>query len=314
MKLSEAINVFIIYSQAGGRAACTVVWYREKLSRVVAYLHDPEITGIASDDLNRFIAELRMISLKGSNNPRLKPVQSPLSVNTIHGYVRAIRRLFNWLVQDGRLLPDQNPARRLSRPKLPKLPPKEISPSDFRALLDATALSGRWAKRDRAILLFLMDTGCRTGGLVGLRRADLDLENGRARLIEKGAKARYVFFSTMTKDALREYLADRSDNLDLAFVGRFGALSTFAIGHITRRLKKRSGPRGRVNPHSFRHAFAKQYLENGGDLGSLSDLMGHSDVMVTKNSYSIFLTGELQRKHDSHSPLGAMLADGQRTT
>lgn len=65
-----------------------------------------------------------------------------------------------------------------------------------------------------------------------------------------------------------------------------------------------------VNSHGFRHDFAKMYLIDGGDLASLSDIMGQSDVKVTKDSYTVFVTDELKRKHDQHTPLSNILGLG----
>jgi integrase/recombinase XerD len=89
-------------------------------------------------------------------------------------------------------------------------------------------------------------------------------------------------------------------------------MSTYGVNQLLERLKIKAGISGRVNPHAFRHAFAKLYLMSGGDLASLSDLMGHSDVQVTKQFYSVFSQEELKRKHAQHSPLGVILSrDGE---
>jgi integrase/recombinase XerD len=63
---------------------------------------------------------------------------------------------------------------------------------------------------------------------------------------------------------------------------------------------------GAINPHAWRHTFAREYLQNGGDLGSLADIMGHADVVVTHRSYTITLNDELRAKHAKHSPLANM--------
>ena len=78
---------------------------------------------------------------------------------------------------------------------------------------------------------------------------------------------------------------------------------------MLRRRAKRAGVEGPFNPHSFRHAFARHFLMSGGDLGTLADLMGHSSVEVTKNSYAIFTERELKEKHRRHSPIVAPFAE-----
>ena len=80
---------------------------------------------------------------------------------------------------------------------------------------------------------------------------------------------------------------------------------------MLRRLARKAGITGPVNPHSFRHGFAREYLLSGGDLATLADLLGHSDVQVTWQSYAIFRTSELQAKHDKHSPIAQMGRKGE---
>jgi len=81
---------------------------------------------------------------------------------------------------------------------------------------------------------------------------------------------------------------------------------------IIKRLARRAGVVGIVNPHSFRHRYAKRYLMNGGDLASLSRLLGHYDVSITSQYYTIFSDEELQAKQLQHSPLRGIVGRGVR--
>ena len=75
---------------------------------------------------------------------------------------------------------------------------------------------------------------------------------------------------------------------------------------MLKRMKRKAGVKGPVNPHSFRHGFAREYLTNGGNLASLADTMGHSDVSVTWQAYAIFSPDELQKSHARFSPVAQM--------
>jgi integrase/recombinase XerD len=165
--------------------------------------------------------------------------------------------------------------------------------------------------RDRAAILMLADTGCRVGGLCGLQVSDLDFENRLAVVIEKGAQTRKVPFSPPSARALVNWLQVRPrDRGPWVFVSlgnkAEGQLSPGAVGQMLKRRAKRVGVEGMVNPHSFRHAFAREFLMNGGDLGSLSDLLGHKGVEVTKDYYAIYLVQELQEKHRRHGPVARL--------
>ena len=83
----------------------------------------------------------------------------------------------------------------------------------------------------------------------------------------------------------------------------FTALRASGVHSMLNRLKKKAGVTGRVNPHSFRHAFAHEYLKSGGDVSVLSTLMGHSDANTTRDFYAVFKTDELTDPHLKYSPI-----------
>ena len=306
MKLSRALDYFYNSIIADGKAEVTLVWYQQRLKRLYAFLGDIDIESVTINDLRGFVVSLRAKKSVWGDNSFHPTCARSLSVATIHSYVRAVKRLFNWLEFEGYITTAENPAIRLKKPKLPKSEPKNITAEDFRALLGAVN-STKFPERNRAILLFLADTGVRVGGLVGLRVQDLKLSENMAMVTEKGLKSRYVFFGDETKEALQQYLDVRASSSEYLWIGQRGRLTISGVRVVLRRLTKIAGVTGRTNAHAFRHFFAKRYLQNGGDLATLADLMGHSDVVVTKNSYSIFLTDELKRKHKEHSGMRSLL-------
>jgi site-specific recombinase XerD len=318
MVLSEAIERLITATIADGRSPRTARDYRQKLAGLAAFLGpDRDLASIEADDLRRFVASLRQRSERYTDHAFRDPVAGGLSPASVAGVVRAVKRLFSFLASDGVLA--SNPARALRTPKLPKgKEPKAASLDDFLAMLAATAGGEPGQLRDRALLLFLADTGARVGGLVGLRLADLDLEHGAAWVTEKGEKRRAVYLTPETVEALRAWLAVRpGGNGGAVFVtleGNHHALTRDGVTQLLRRLKARAGIDGPANPHAFRHAFAREYLRAGGDLATLSDLLGHSDIGVTANSYAVFLPSELQARHAKFSPVAQLKRNGDLIT
>lgn len=306
MRLTEAIEALAVATVADGRSPRTAAGYRQRLGALVAYLGDVEAHQVTGQDLRRFVANLRQQGQRYESHVYRPALDGPLSPATVAGAVRAIKRLFSFLVEDG-ILTD-NPARALKIQKLPKgREPKAISLDDLLAMLQATAGGDPAHVRDRALLLFLADTGCRVGGLVGLRLADLDIAQQTAHVIEKGDKRRPVYFTERTAEALERWLELRPAGSSLVFVrvdlrqtGQ--GLTALGVSEILRRIGRRAGVTGPHNPHSFRHAFAREYLSNGGDLATLADLLGHADISTT-SQYLIFAPNELQRKHDRFSPV-----------
>lgn len=306
MKLSEAIDELVIATQAAGYSDQTADFYRRKLKPLVAHLEDMPVEQVTISDLRRFVTHLRARKTRWDDHPNKRQKSGGLSEATIAGIVRATRRLFGFLMEEG-LIAD-NPAARLKQPRLKRGEPKAASMEDLLKLLDATKGDSPLALRNRAMLLVLADTACRVGGLVGMRLCDLDLAAGKVYLHEKGNKGRYAFITPMTIEALQAWIAGRPQGSSECVWSSLGSgggehLSTQGVREVFRRMKAKAGVTGPINPHAWRHAFAREYLKNGGDLGSLADIMGHADVVVTHRSYAIFLNDELQAKHAKHSPL-----------
>jgi integrase/recombinase XerC len=296
MHLSEALEGFAT-AITGEVGTSTVNWYRSNLRPLVEAFGEMHVEEITTEDLRRWRADL---------------VTSQLTHWTLFNRIRATRRLFSWLTIEGYI--QANPADRLRRPPMPQEPPKAIRPNDLARIITQAhteALDGcPWAARDLAIVLFLADTGCRVGGLAGLRLEDLDLRNQRAIVREKGSTARLVYFDTATQIALRRWLELRpAAAVGTVFIGRRRnqPLEKSVVLRTLQRLGARAGVTGRCNPHSFRHAFALRLLQNGADLGTVSQLLGHVDINVTHDFYARWTTTQLAERHHKFSRLSVPL-------
>lgn len=310
MLLSEAITALLLATKADGRSPATVDGYRRKLRPLRDFLGDVQLETVTTDALRRYVVTLQDQNTLWQDHPKLEARAGGLSPFTIAGYIRAFKRLFNFLESEGLL--DHNPARRIRQPVPKVMMPKAVSIDDFLALLKTTEGGGLADIRDRAVILFLADSGCRVAGLCGLRVADVDITRGVAIVTEKGEKSRPVMFTETTAAAIAAWLevrpADKGAALFLSLGPKCdGGLSTGAVVQMLKRRAELAGVAGRVNPHAFRHAFAREFLFNGGDLASLSDLMGHSSIEVTKMFYAIFTFEELRKRHRQFSPVAHLL-------
>lgn len=302
MLLSEAQRAFDL-SMIGETAPATRRWYSQRVGSVVKFLGDVEVTRVTTDDLRRWRASLVERDRRWVDHPGRPEAEGGLSPWTIHGHVRAVRRFFRWLVEEKVI--KVSPAARLKLPRLPKELPKAISPDDLALLLEAVKSD----PRDHAIVCFLADTGCRVGGMAGLGLTDLDLKSGRALVREKGRggwKSRVVYFNSRTRGALSSWLNVRPEvATDAVFLSktRGTALTTGGIYQVLKRLAKQANIEGRFNPHSFRHAWAREALTNGANLADVSQVLGHDDVSVTVRFYGLWSDKELKKRHSRFSPL-----------
>ncbi len=290
MNIQTAVEGFLA-GQVGEVSRSTTTWYGHLLRSFA------EFSGPVS------VSEIRPATLRAY---RAQLLERGLSEHYVHGHQRAIRRLFSWLVSEGVL--DRNVALDVPLVRLPAQPPKALADDDLDRLLDRLPSED---VRDRAIIMLLADTGCRVGGLCSLTLDSLDLPNQCATVIEKGNRGRRVYFGDVTAEVLGLYLAVRpAGQSDALFLSKSGtALTTNGVRLMLERVGKRAGVKGRVNAHSFRHAFARSFLRNGGNLATLARLLGHTPGSpVTAKYYAVWDDQELQEFHRRYSPL-AHLSD-----
>lgn len=300
--MENTIDEFL-RAQVGTIAAATLAWYVQRLRplRAIGDVPIAEVTGERLRDVWVCLAER---GERWSNAARRPARGGGLSAWTLDGYYRAWRTLFNWCINQEYI--ERSPMRKLKRPQRPEPDPKALDDGDLARLLDAARQS--W--RDYAVLCFLASTGCRLGGIAGCTISDVDMQSGRVRVLEKGkggGKRRTVYLSEVALSALRDYLYHErrwgaSDFLFVADDGERG-LRPDGIRSLLRRLASRAGVKGRVNPHSFRHRFARNLLARGCDLGSVRQLMGHTDPSVTVKFYGRWADDELRQAHAKYFSL-----------
>lgn len=305
MNTNEAVQSFLKAALADGLRAATIKWYQSLLNGFAGHFHGRELTAITADDIRDYIIHLRTKDQRYEDAPQ-KPVQEGgLSEATVSGHITALHSFWSWSAREYGL---KTPMSNIKRPRRRNPTPKAISAGDYCALFNATAGEGESGSRDRALLAFLADTGCRLGGLLSLTWENVDLPKGRAVVIEKGGKSRSIVFTGYTARLLqrwRHQFVSDSPHVFISFETR-QVLSESGVNQLLKRLKKRAGVKGRVNPHSFRHNFAREYLKNGGDVVTLARLLGHSDIHTTQAYYAVFTDDELANLHEKFSPMNGL--------
>lgn len=278
--------------------------YRRKLRHLLIYFANRDPAAIVADDVaawRRWLID-RRVKRRGAHT-----VSGSLSPTTVHTTIATVKMFFRWASDSGRL--PANPATSLRNTPLPQPDPKAVSPDTVQRLLTAAAQHGDLCYervRNVAIIAMLRDTGGRVGGLINARLSGVDLDAGRVWTREKGRKSRYLYLTPPTQEAVRAWLRVRHlyDPVeDALFVGRFGrGLGRGGIYSMMRRLALAENIPPPWNPHSFRHAFARDMLRSGCDLSRVSQMMGHSRITVTADYYARWADAELQADHAAHSP------------
>ncbi|MCD8528198.1 MAG: tyrosine-type recombinase/integrase [Candidatus Pacebacteria bacterium] len=168
-----------------------------------------------------------------------------------------------------------------------------ISPQELDRMFQAVRGDDLKSLRDTAILELLFSTGLRVSELAGLNR-DIDISKSELSVRGKGEKIRVVFISSDARDALRAYLEKRDDMEEALFVQvsprvtkdledqKSLRLSPRSIERILKQLAIKAGVSKKVTPHVIRHSFATGLLENGADLRSVQQMLGHASIATTQ--------------------------------
>jgi integrase/recombinase XerC len=212
-----------------------------------------------------------------------------LSKTSVARALAALRSLYRWLAQEG--VVNQNPAKLVATPKLPKKLPRVPTIEEVNTVLDEQMPdSSAFAERDRVILELLYGCGIRNSELIGIDLDDIRWSNEVVLVRGKGKKERYVPFGESAADAVKTYLPRRQQVIGQAWSSekallvnlRGSRLTTRSVGRIVKQIAVSKGLSPDVHPHTLRHAFGTHMLEEGADLRAIQEMLGHERLATTQ--------------------------------
>ncbi|MGM0688883.1 MAG: site-specific tyrosine recombinase XerD [Bacillota bacterium] len=277
-----------------GLAKNTLESYRRDLNKFIKFMQKRKINDpgeIDRESLSIFIGELKK---NGS------------ATATISRNIASIRSFFNFLLQEGII--ENNPALDLESPRIEKKLPRVLTTEEIDQLLCQPKPSDHNGLRDRAMLELLYASGIRVSELVSLNITDFDPLVGYLRCRGKGMKERIVPIGSIAINYVNEYL-DKSrakllkKNGDPSlFVNQHGCRMTRqGFWKILKKYARKSNINGDITPHTLRHSFATHLLENGADLRSVQEMLGHSDISTTQ-IYTQITRRKIREVYDKTHP------------
>jgi integrase/recombinase XerC len=223
----------------------------------------------------------------------------------------SLRSFYRYLQREG--IVGLNPAEAIRTPKQPKHLPRVLTKDDAAALMEFPTDQAGGSPRDRALLETLYSTGARVSELVGINLDDLRASEGLIHLRGKGRKERIVPIGEVALQAIQAYLNQRPlvDSRDSATKtkrvsspvfqnSRGGRLTTRSVARIVARYSNRLAG-GSVSPHTLRHSFATHLLDEGADLRSIQEMLGHTSLSTTQK-YTHLATDQLLAVYDRAHP------------
>ncbi len=269
------IQEFISYlHNTKGTSHNTEVSYERDLRKLEQFLEEQGIseTGqVTPTILNAYLMELE----------RKNFAPSSISRN-----VASIRAFFHYYCQKNGLR--ENPADVLKAPKIEKKMPGILTVDEVDLLLSQPKLNTAKGIRDRAMLELLYATGIRVSELISLKVSDLNLRLGYL-TCTGGEKERAIPFGTTAKKAVEEYLIEAREKLlagkesELLFLNCSGkSMSRQGFWKVLKSYAASAGIQQDITPHTLRHSFAAHLVQNGADLKSVQEMMGHSDISTTQ--------------------------------
>lgn len=290
------VRDFLIDRQARGLSPRTVDWYREKLGLLRAYLRDHHITSV--EDVTAPLVRAYLVHLGETHNP-----------GGVHAAFRALRAFLNWWEAEVEPPGWSHPLRKVKAPRLSQEPLDPVPLEDLRAMLATCARKTFTGERDRALMMFLLDSGCRRGEFCALNVGDVNLATGGVHIARgKGNKPRMTFVGAKTRRALTVYLrvrANASDDAPLWATQEGTRLGYAGLREVLRRRSKQAGV-PEPSLHAFRRGFAIAALRGGCDLITLQRLLGHSSLAVISR-YLKQVEGDLQSAHAQVAPVDRLI-------
>jgi len=227
---------------------------------------------------------------------------------TIARKLATLRSFYKFLVKRNRIA--SNPVMAIRTPKQDKKLPRFLEYEEVKRLLETPPVDTWLGARDRAILETLYSTGIRVSELVALNMDDVDFLGEVVRVRGKGKKERVTPISSSALQVIQHYMefrnkrAESNGNFDpkVLFVNKHGQrLSTRSVRRKMDKYLKMAGLDPNISPHTLRHSFATHMLNNGADLRSVQELLGHQSLSTTQ-VYTHLTTGRLKETYEKAHP------------
>ncbi len=273
--MKSDINDFLKYLSNEKRYSDkTIVSYEEDLKIYESFLDKYKIDykKISRDEIRKFLHDLDDMGKKNSSISRL---------------LSALRHFYSYLVLHDKI--DNNPFKLIRNPKKEKKLPNFLQYDELESIFDVIDIDTDLGLRNRALVELLYASGLRVSEASNLCFDNIDFGNNEIRIMGKGSKERIVYFGEYAKKYLNLYIDNARNNLlngkksEYIFINNSGEkLSSRGIELVIDKVCREAALKHHISPHSLRHTFATDLLNNGADLKSVQEMLGHASLSTTQ--------------------------------
>lgn len=294
--MNKELQSFIhMLSEERGLAGNTLQSYERDIAQYLEFLQQQGITRLRDSGKHQVASYLSGLK------------QSGRASATLTRTLVSIRSFYKYLVRERML--DSDPSLGLDTPKPEKKLPRILSIREAENLLDAPKTESAAGSRDKAMLELLYATGMRVSELISLNISDVNLQMGFIHCRGNASKERLIPIGNIAARSIDAYvstmrpkLLKRSETEEALFVGHLGTRMTRqGFWKIIKRYAKEADIAQEITPHTLRHSFAAHLLENGADLRSVQEMLGHADISTTQ-IYSLLTKPKMKEVYNRAHP------------
>lgn len=244
----------------------TIKSYQLDLTDFFEYIESKKINylTITNHDVRGYLKYLDSCNLKNS---------------TISRRISTLRTFYNYLVDEN--IVENNVFHNVKNPKLEKKLPNYLNYNEMEELLESIDISTTEGLEKRLLIEMFYSTGCRVSEMINVKISDIDFTNKTIRIMGKGSKERMVYFGDYASKYLDNYLSKVKCDKYLFTNKKGEKLTINEVEQIVKDIMKNISIKTHVTPHTLRHTFATHLLNNGADIKTVQELLGHANLSTT---------------------------------